>query len=277
MRGNCAGRNALVGLAFLLGSALAQAGLQPPELQSAAVVVQESASGRVVLAKSAKTARPIASITKLMTAMIVLDAKLPMTERVAIQEADRDHLRGSRSRLAVGTRLSRRDLLQLALMSSENRAAHALSRAYPGGTPAFVAAMNAKARKLGLASARFADPTGLSSANVASARDLAQLVVAAAKYPRIRQFSTTATHAYTVRGRKVTFANTNSLIRGRAAGWQIGLSKTGFIHEAGRCLVMATRIKNKPAVIVLLDSPDTAGRTRDAQAIKRWLEQKRRA
>jgi D-alanyl-D-alanine endopeptidase (penicillin-binding protein 7) len=213
---------------------------------------------------------PIASITKLMTAMVVLDAKPDLKETLAIGEDDVDMVKGTRSRLKVGTLLEREEMLRLALMSSENRAASALSRHYPGGRDAFVAAMNQKARTLGLADTRFQDPTGLTAANVSSPRDLAKMVDAAHQYPLIREFSTTSEGEFSIAGRTQQFRNTNTLVK--SPTWEIGLSKTGYINEAGKCLVMQAWLNNKPTIIVLLDSWGKMTRIGDANRIKRWVE-----
>jgi D-alanyl-D-alanine endopeptidase (penicillin-binding protein 7) len=214
---------------------------------------------------------PIASITKLMTAMVVLDARLPLSEPITISTADMDSIKGTHSRLKVGSRLTREDLLRIALMASENRAAAALSRVYPGGTRAFVAAMNQKARKLGMLHSRFVDGTGLSSDNVSTARDLAAMVKAAYSYPLIREFTTET--AYTVElsnGRTLQYRNSNRLVRN--PDWEIGLSKTGYISEAGRCLVMQVVISATPLIIVLLDSWGRLTRIGDANRIRKWVE-----
>jgi D-alanyl-D-alanine endopeptidase (penicillin-binding protein 7) len=227
---------------------------------------------RVLYAKNAEAVVPIASITKLMTALVVLESGLALDEPIAIAPEDVDDVKHTRSRLRVGTTLTREALLRLALMSSENRAAAALSRAYPGGREAFVAAMNRKAAQLGMGSTRFVDGTGLSSGNVSSARDLARLVEAAHEHPLIREFTTEA--AYTVElgdGRKLNYTNSNGLVRNPA--WQIGLSKTGYISEAGRCLVLQARIAGRPIVMVLLDSWGKYSRIGDANRIKRWIEE----
>jgi serine-type D-Ala-D-Ala endopeptidase (penicillin-binding protein 7) len=213
---------------------------------------------------------PIASITKLMTAMVVLDAKQDLQESLAVSDGDVDMLRRTHSRLIVGTQLSREDMLRLALMSSENRAASSLARHYPGGAAAFTEAMNRKAKDLGLADTRFYDSTGLNANNVSSARDLCKMVAAAAKYPLIREFTTTAEYTVTLHGRPHAFHNTNALVRNPE--WQIGVSKTGFINEAGRCLVMQAWLNQKPMIIVLLDSWGKLTRLGDANRIKRWLE-----
>lgn len=239
-------------------------------IKSAAVAVIDQSTGDVLFEKNASAVVPIASITKLMTAMVALDIQPSLTETLTIGTDDLDTLKGTHSRLAVGTRLSREEMLLLALMSSENRAASALSRHYPGGREAFVAAMNAKAKMLGLTETRFADPTGLSPANVSSARDLVKLVNAAHQYPLIREFSTSGEYQVAVRGQPQTFRNTNALVRNEQ--WNIGLSKTGYISEAGKCLVMQAWLDNKPTIIVLLDSWGKLTRIGDANRIKRWVE-----
>jgi D-alanyl-D-alanine endopeptidase (penicillin-binding protein 7) len=239
-------------------------------LRSAVALVQDQRTGECLVEKQPEAVMPIASITKLMTAMVVLDAKLDLHEPLVIEKADLDELRHSRSHLPLRTQLTRGEALMLALMASENRAAHALGRTYPGGLGAFVAAMNSKAAALGLSETRFEDPAGLSSGNVASARDLARLVNAAYHYPQIRDF-TTRSEVSIQRGRgKLGFLNTNALVRGHR--WHIGLSKTGYIEEAGQCLVMQARLAERPVVIVLLDSWGKYTRLGDAQRIKQWLE-----
>lgn len=241
-----------------------------PLLRSSAVLVQDLATGESLFEKNANTVVPIASITKLMTAMVVLDARLPMNEGVMVSEEDLDIVKGTRSRLSVGTVMSRETALLLALMSSENRAASALSRHYPGGYRAFIQAMNRKARSLGLAATHFEDPTGLTSANHASPRDLVKLVEAANQYPLIRQFSTTVSHDVDIDGRILTFRNTNALVANPE--WDISVSKTGFISEAGRCLVMHAHIQGKPLAIVLMDSMGRYTRVADANRVKKWVE-----
>jgi D-alanyl-D-alanine endopeptidase (penicillin-binding protein 7) len=241
-----------------------------PLLRSAAVLVQDQSSGEVLFEKNSDAVLPIASITKLMTAMVVLDAKQGLSELIDISIDEVDMLRGTRSRLVVGTELSREDMLRLALMSSENRAAASLARHYPGGTVAFIDAMNAKARSLGLQDTRFYDSTGLNAGNVSSARDLSKMVAAAAKYPLIREFSTTAEYTVEINSRPRAFHNTNALVRN--SDWEIGVSKTGFISEAGRCLVMQAWLNQKPMIIVLLDSWGKLSRIGDANRIKRWVE-----
>lgn len=241
-----------------------------PKLASSAVAVIDQSTGDVLYEKNAGAVVPIASITKLMTAMVALDATPSLAETLTVTDADVDTLKGTHSRLAVGTRLTREEMLRLALMSSENRAASALSRHYPGGRDAFVAAMNQKAHELGLTDTRFADPTGLTAENVSSARDLVRMVDAAHQYPLIREFSTSGEYQVAVKGRPQTFRNTNALVKND--GWTIGLSKTGYISEAGKCLVMQVWLNNKPTIIVLLDSWGKLTRIGDAQRIKRWIE-----
>jgi D-alanyl-D-alanine endopeptidase (penicillin-binding protein 7) len=240
-------------------------------LKSTSALVLDQSGQRVLYAKNVEWVVPIASITKLMTALVVLDSGLPLDEPIKISKDDRDGLKGTRSRLSVGMSVSREDLLRIALMASENRAAAALSRAYPGGTDAFVAAMNRKAAALGMWRSRFVDGTGLSSGNVSNAQDLARLVGAAYRHPLIREYTTDS--EYTVRlanGRKMQFTNSNRLVRN--SGWDIGLSKTGYISEAGRCLVMQAHIAATPVIIVLLDSWGHLTRIGDANRIRKWME-----
>lgn len=239
-------------------------------LYSASALVIDQSSGQVMFEKQPDMVVPIASISKLMTAMVVLDAKPDMQEVISIGEEDVDGLKGTRSRLPVGTTMTRETAMLLALMSSENRAAHALGRHYPGGMPAFVQAMNKKAHALGMYNTRFEEPTGLSSNNVSTAHDLARMVAAAARYPEIRGFSTTAEARVDLKGRIREFHNTNALVR--SDNWEIGVSKTGYISEAGRCLVMQARVAERPVVIVLLDSNGKMTRVGDANRIKRWME-----
>jgi len=241
-----------------------------PGLHSHAALLLDMQNGESVYQKNATQVVPIASITKLMTAMVMLDAHLPMHEELVITDDDVDTLKGSRSRLAVGTRLTRQEALLLALMSSENRAAHALGRNYPGGTPAFVAAMNRKAQELGMVNSRFTDPTGLSASNVSTAKDLAKMVTAAYRYAPIRETSTTSDARVDVRGRVQEYRNTNPLVR--SDSWDIGVTKTGFIREAGKCLVMQAKVNNRPMVFVLLDSEGSMTRVGDANRLKKWAE-----
>ncbi len=242
------------------------------KLMSANVVVIDPTDGQVVYSKAANEVTPIASLTKLMTAMVVLDGRQPLDEALEIDMGDFDYLKGSRSRLRMGSTLSRDEMLKLALMSSENRAASTLARHYPGGTSAFVSAMNAKAALLGLSRTRFEDPTGLSPRNVSTAIDLARMVQAAADYPLIRTYSTTPAHHVEVQpyGQTLGFNNSNGLVK--SGTWDIQLQKTGYIREAGRCVVMLATVASKPMVIVLLDSIGKYTRMGDAQRVKHWLE-----
>ena len=239
-------------------------------LKSSAALVLDEETGQVLYGKNTESVLPIASITKLMTAMVVLDANLDMNEVLQVTAEDVDMLKGTHSRLRVGTQLRREELMRLALMASENRAAAALGRNYPGGLEAFVAAMNLKARMLGLQGTRYADPTGLSSANVSTAEDLGKLVRAAHRYDAIREFSTTSGYEVSIGGRPAAFHNTNRLVASR--DWDIGLSKTGYINEAGRCLVMQAKLAGRAVVIVLLDSWGKYTRIADAARIRKWLE-----
>jgi len=240
-------------------------------LKSASALVVEQDGEQVLYAKNVDAVVPIASITKLMTAKVVLDAGLPLDEAIAISSADIDGLKHTRSRLKVGTVLTRADLLKLALMASENRAAAALARSYPGGTPAFVAAMNQKAIELGMWHTRFVDGTGLSSENVSTAHDLVRLVRGAYRHELIREYSTDTSHSVELaNGRRLKYSNSNRLVRN--SGWDIGLSKTGYISEAGRCLVLQAKIAATPVIIVLLDSWGKLTRIGDANRIKKWIE-----
>jgi D-alanyl-D-alanine endopeptidase (penicillin-binding protein 7) len=239
-------------------------------LRSSVVLVRDAATGETLIAKNSEAALPIASITKLMTAIVVLERGLDMDARVAISGEDQDLLKGTHSRLRNGAMLTRNELLLLALMSSENRAAASLARTYPGGTEAFVTVMNEKAKMLGMTDSRFVDPTGLSSANVASAQDLGRLVQAAYAHPAIRDYSTRESAQVNVFGRSLDYRNTNGLVR--SGSWDIGLSKTGYISEAGRCLVMRVRLAGKDLVVVLLDSWGKYSRIGDANRIRKWLE-----
>lgn len=247
-------------------------GSSPLRLASAKALVVNQLTGETLFAKNTDLPTPIASVTKLMTAMVMLDANLPMDEILTISNEDVDYLKHTHSRLSVGTELTRGELLQLALMASENRAASALGRNYPGGINAFVRAMNVKAEMLGMRMSRFVDSTGLDSNNVSTAEDLAKMVSAAYQYPQIRQVSTTPSQEITLYGRRnpLNFVNTNALVRG--GKWVIGLSKTGFINEAGRCLVMQAEISGQPMIIVLLNSEGKLSRIGDANRIRKWIE-----
>lgn len=244
--------------------------IRNPRLRSAAVIVQDQTTDELLLSKKAEAVMPIASITKLMTAMVVLDSGINLGLPITVSEDDKDTLRNSRSRLPIGTRVSRMQALLIALMASENRAAHVLARTYPGGKTAFVRAMNKKARSLGLDETRFEDPCGLSEGNVSSAVDLCRLVNAAYKYPLIRSFSTQKEFVLDNGRRPLHFVNTNSLVRN--ASWDIGLSKTGYILESGRCLVMQASMTHRSVVIVLLNAAGDNTRLNDVLSIKRWLE-----
>ena len=241
-------------------------------LRSSSALVLDAETGEIVLDKNADAVTPIASITKLMTAIVVLDRGLDLDQRIVISREDYDALKGTRSRLRPGNVLTRGELLMLALMASENRAAAALARTYPGGMAPFTEAMNAKAAALDMKDSRFVDGTGLSPLNVSSARDLVKLVRAAHDYPLIREYSTKdrASVRVSAKGRPLSFANTNGLVR--AHQWDVGLSKTGYISEAGRCLVMRVRLASKDLIVVLLDSWGRQSRIGDANRIKKWLE-----
>jgi D-alanyl-D-alanine endopeptidase (penicillin-binding protein 7) len=250
------------------------AALDPAKLKlaSANVLVIDANSGQSLYAKGADEVTPIASLTKLMTAIVTVESGQPMDEALEVDMGDFDYLKGSRSRLSMGATLPRREMLRLALMSSENRAASTLARHHPGGVSAFVAQMNAKARALGMTRSHFEDPTGLSPANVSTASDLARLVRASAQYPLIRDFSTTPSHYVELQptGRLLGFNNSNRLVA--STDWDIQLQKTGYIREAGRCLVMLANVASKPMIIVLLDSIGKFSRLGDAQRVKHWLE-----
>ena len=223
----------------------------------------------MLFSKNSEAVLPIASLTKLMTAVVVTEAQLPLDETITITDEDIDTEKGSRSRLRVGTQLRREDMLHLALMSSENRAANALGRSYPGGLPAFVAAMNRKARALGMNDTHYVEPTGLSSRNQSSARDLATLVKAAHEVPLIRELSTSPEYMVEVGNRNVQFRNTNGLVK--SPEWEIGLQKTGYISEAGRCLVMQAKMAGRHLIMVFLDSAGKYSRIGDAERVRRWI------
>ncbi len=246
--------------------------LAHPGVQSSAVLIVNQLTGEVIYEKNADDLTPMASITKLMTAMVVLDAKLPLNELISISREDIDTLKGTTSRLAPGLTLTRGEMLLLALMSSENRAASALARHYPGGRDGFMHAMNAKAASLGMRRSRFHDSTGLNPENVSTPRELALMVQAARSYPEIHQFSTSSEYTFSssLNGHNMIFRNTNPLVKND--DWEIGLSKTGYISEAGRCLVMQARISETPVVIVLMDSNGKYTRIGDAQRVRKWLE-----
>lgn len=242
----------------------------PLGLKSSVALVVDQDTHQVLLGKNEHAVLPIASLTKLMTGMVVSEARLPMDQVITITDEDVDTEKNSRSRLTVGTELSRGELLHLALMSSENRAAHALGRTFPGGLNHFVSLMNARAQQLGMTDTRYVEPTGLSSANQSSARDLAVLVNAAYQNPQLRELTTSPSHEVAVGHRLLQFNNTNGLVK--SPEWDIGLQKTGFINEAGRCLVMQTRIAGRKLIMVFLDSAGKYSRFADAERVRRWVE-----
>ena len=242
----------------------------PLSLRSNVAFVMDQNSSEVLFEKNANVALPIASITKLMTGLIVVEAEQNLNETLTITNDDVDRHKYSSSRLSVGARMTRNNLLHIALMSSENRAASALGRNYPGGIGAFVAAMNAKARELGMNDTRYVDSSGLSSQNVSSARDLAKLVAYAHQKPLLRQYSTDPNWVVEASGRPMRYNNTNYLVA--LPDWNIGLQKTGFINEAGRCLVMQAMIQGRNVIMVFLDSKGKMSRTADAGRMRRWLE-----
>lgn len=241
----------------------------PLDLKSNVALVMDQSTSAILFEKNSNVALPIASITKLMTGMVVLESKQDMNELIEISSADMDREKFTGSRLPVGARISRANLLHLALMSSENRAAAALGRNYPGGTTAFVAAMNARAQELGMKDTRYVDSSGLSSRNVASASDLAKLVVAASNHEALRHYSTDTEHVVDAGGRHLQFANTNRLVKNPE--WDIGLQKTGYISEAGQCLVMQAKIHGRAIVMVFLDAKGKLSRLADAARVRKWL------
>ena len=251
----------------------AQAMMAGPLLTSQAALIFNNKTGEILYQKNADRVMPIASISKLMSAMVVLDARLDMNERITITSDEIDRLKGTGSRLAIGTTLTRGELLHLSLMSSENRATHALGRTYPGGMSAFVSAMNAKAQSLGMYSSRFYEPTGLNFQNVSTANDLNRMVAAASKYPLINKNSTSNYGSvWTANGRQ-NYKNSNALVR--EGSWNIELQKTGYIREAGRSMVVKANVQNQPITIVLLNSPTSTTRVNDARKIESWMLQRR--
>jgi D-alanyl-D-alanine endopeptidase (penicillin-binding protein 7) len=270
------GNKLIAGVVFTLllgfnGAAVA-AGSTPagPGLKSAAALVTDANNGEVLFERDAGRVAPIASITKLMTALVVLDGQQPLDEKIEITSADRWNGKGAFSRLPVGAKISRGDLLKLALMASENRAARTLARNYPGGTAAFVRTMNAKAKALGMTRTRFDDPSGLSSNNVSNARDLARLLTAASRDTRIREFSTLQTHEVRAGRSVLTYRNTNLLVG--KPDWDILVQKTGFTNDAGECLVMQAMIGERPVNMVFLNSFGKLTRTADARRVRKWME-----
>lgn len=240
------------------------------DLKSSVAFVIDQDTREVLFRKNELAVLPIASLTKLMTGLIIKEAALPMEEVITITQDDVDTEKGSRSRLSVGTELSRGELMHLALMSSENRAAHALGRSFPGGLGAFVGLMNAKARELGMKDTRFVEPTGLSSQNQSSAQDLAKLVNTAHADATLRELSTSPKHEVAVGHRTLQFNNTNRLVSNPK--WEIGLQKTGYISEAGRCLVMQTTVAGRNLIMVFLDSAGKLSRLGDAERVRDWVE-----
>ncbi|MGB9991743.1 serine hydrolase [Massilia sp. SM-13] len=248
---------------------LSAAALADVRLGSQSVLVVEDGTGKVLLEKNANVVVPIASLTKLMTAMVVLDSKLDMDEEISIDKEDVDLLKHSTSRVPVGATLSRGEILQLALMSSDNRAAASLARTYPGGPTAFKAAVNAKIRALGMSQTRIAEPTGLSPQNTSTATDLVKMATAAAAYPEITRLTTDTRETMKIKGRAVEYHNTNRLVG--AKGWDIGLSKTGYTEEAGRCLIMRMTAAGKNVSVVLLNAKASSARLMDALNIRRFI------
>ncbi|NNG81567.1 serine hydrolase [Acinetobacter sp. ANC 5378] len=244
-----------------------------PSVNARAALVMDGQTGEVLYSKNSNTAFPIASITKLMTAVVISDGRLNMSEKITLQQADFScsGCKSSSSTLRAGDSMNRAEALLFALMKSENPAAAALARTYPGGRAAFVSAMNAKAKSLGMNSTHYLESTGLHPGNVASARDLGILVNAASQYGLIRQFSTTPTYDFNLGYRVLKSNNTNALVRN--GGWNINISKTGYINEAGRCVVMHTTLNNRPAVVVLLGADSSQARTNDATRLMSWVSQ----
>ncbi|PKO61149.1 MAG: D-alanyl-D-alanine endopeptidase [Betaproteobacteria bacterium HGW-Betaproteobacteria-18] len=239
-------------------------------LKSSVALVIDQETNEVLISKNDQAVLPIASLTKLMTGLVVSEANLPMDERISITQEDVDTEKGSSSRLRVGTELSRGELMHLALMSSENRAAHALGRTYPGGLAVFTRLMNNKAQLLGMKDTHYVEPTGLSSSNLSSARDLAKLVDAAHQQPLLRELTTSTGYQVAVGNRMLQFNNTNRLVKNPT--WDIGLQKTGYISEAGRCLVMQTRVAGRQLIMVFLDSAGKLSRLGDAERVRHWIE-----
>ena len=243
-----------------------------PKVRSAKVMVVNQNNGKVIYQKNAYSEASIASLTKLMTAMVILDSKIDLKKKIKITKHDIDRLKGTGSRIPIGTLVTGYDLLKISLMSSDNRAASALSRAYPSGKKGFIKAMNIKALKLGMHNSKFADPTGLNKRNKSTARDLVRMVEAAYQYPEIRKITTTSQETFRIGKRKneIGFVNTNRLVR--KGTWDIGLSKTGFTRDAGRCLVMQAMISNEPVIMIFLNSYGTLTRFADAQRVKKWIK-----
>lgn len=264
---------ALFFLGISIGTSAADSKPRPgakPEVKSAAALIIDAENGTVLYEKKAAQVAPIASLTKLMTALVVLDGQQPLDEVITIKAGDRWKGKGQFTRLPVGAKLTRGDLMKLALMASENMAAHLLARNYPGGVSAFVKTMNLKAKALGMTHTRFADASGLSSGNVSTARDLAKLVSAASRDSRIREFSTLTQHTVRVNKNQLTYRNTNLLIG--KPDWDIHVQKTGFTNDAGQCLVMEAMIGDRPVVMVFMNSFGKLTRTADARRVRKWME-----
>jgi len=242
----------------------------PLDLNSSVALVIDQETREILFSKNDRVVLPIASLTKLMTGLIVTESRLPLNEMITIRQDDVDTEKGSRSRLQVGIELSRGELLHLALMSSENRAAHALGRTHPGGLAVFVGLMNARAQSLGMKDTRYTEPTGLSSNNQSSAKDLATLVAAAYNDPKLRELSTSPAHEVEIGNRTLQFNNTNRLVK--SPSWDIGLQKTGYISEAGQCLVMQAKVAGRKLIMVFLDSSGKLSRLADAERVRRWIE-----
>ena len=269
-----ASRRSVVRLAPPPASVGQLAGLHATEddlnLRSSVALVMDADTNEVLLRKNDSAVLPIASLTKLMTGLVLSEAKLPMDDRITITQDDVDTEKHSSSRLRVGTTLSREELMHLALMSSENRAAHALGRTYPGGLNAFVEAMNAKAQLLGMKDTHYVEPTGLNPTNHSTAQDLARLVSTASQDPLLREFTTSPAHEVTIGHRMMEFHNTNRLVKNPS--WDIGLQKTGFINEAGQCLVMQAKIAGRKLIMVFLESAGKLSRIGDAERVRHWVE-----
>jgi len=257
-------------VASLFALSISDLSIPAPKLKSAAFIVKNQRTDELLLSRRADTLQPIASITKLMTAMTILDGQLDMNEEIVIEDADKDRLRNSASRLPTGVKVTRLEALQLALMASDNRAAHALGRTWPSGLEAFVDAMNRKAQALGLENTRFVEPTGLSEANVSSALDLERMVDAACGYPVIRDLTTSRELLIRNKKQQIQFGNTNALVGN--SRWEIGLSKTGYTVDSGYCLVMQMNVSGEPIIVVLLNSAGEKDRIEDALRIRQWLQ-----
>lgn len=267
---------ALLLLGFNLGAVAADSKPKTaakPEVKSAAALIVDAENGTVLFEKKAAQVAPIASLTKLMTALVVLDGQQPLDEVITIKASDRWKGKGQFTRLPVGAKLTRGDLMKLALMASENMAAHLLARNYPGGVPAFVKTMNLKAKALGMTHTRFADASGLSNLNLSNARDLAKLVNAASRDSRIREFSTLTQHTVRLNRSQLTYRNTNLLVG--KPDWDIHVQKTGFTNDAGQCLVMEAVIGERPVVMVFMNSFGSLTRTADARRVRKWMEAQR--